>query len=211
MNYSLTFMEYMSLGGSIMWVILGVSVASLAVVFERMIFFARASTNPEKLERAFELAVMSGDAEAVSRAVSGKSSMHRLFSAACAHWDLDWEGLKTLVDGQIRRELYRWERNLSLLEIAARVAPLLGLLGTVIGMVEMFRTLNLGGSVNAEAVTGGIWKALFTTVAGLTVAIPVIIAHGALLGRIRAEGEKLERGGEFIMTRHSKRGISGKK
>jgi biopolymer transport protein ExbB len=204
-------MEYMRLGGSIMWVILGVSVIALAIVFERMIFFACASANPEKLERSFELTVLKSDTEAVRQVVSGKSSMHRLFSAAYAHWALDRDGLKALVDGQIRRELYRWERNLSLLEITARVAPLLGLLGTVIGMVEMFRTLNLGGSVNAEAVTGGIWKALFTTVAGLTVAIPVIIAHGALWGRIRAEEEKLERGGEFIMMQHSARMLSDKK
>ncbi|MDR3322033.1 MAG: MotA/TolQ/ExbB proton channel family protein, partial [Synergistaceae bacterium] len=87
-------------------------------------------------------------------------------------------------------------------EIIARVSPLLGLLGTVLGMVEMFQTLNLGGSVNAEAVTGGIWKALFTTVAGLAVAIPVIIAHGILLGRINKEEEKLERGAEFLAASH---------
>jgi biopolymer transport protein ExbB len=199
-------MEYMRLGGAIMWIILCLSVISLAVVIERAIFFVSASANLEELEIAFGKSISQGDPEAVRRAVAGRSSLHRLFSAVYGHWMLDAESLRVFVEGQIHRELYRWEKHLALLETTARVSPLLGLLGTVLGMVEMFHTLNLGGAVSAEAVTGGIWKALFTTVAGLTVAIPVIIAHGILAGRINKEEEQLERGGVFIITEHSLRG-----
>jgi biopolymer transport protein ExbB len=199
---SLSFMEYMSLGGSIMWIILFLSVAALTVVIERLIFFVSAAADPEAVEKAFGEALSRGDMEAAGLAVSGRSSLHRLFSAVLAQWFLGAEDIRLLADAHIRREVYRWEKNLGLLEIIARVSPLLGLLGTVLGMVEMFQTLNLGGSVNAEAVTGGIWKALFTTVAGLAVAIPVIITHGILLGRINKEEEKLERGGEFLAALH---------
>jgi biopolymer transport protein ExbB len=202
----MSFFEYMRLGGSIMWIILILSIIALAVIFERLLFFARAQANPEKLESAFSEAVARGDDSAALSAVSGESSMHRMFGAVYGHWTLDRESINSLIEGQIRRECYRWEKNMALLEITARVAPLLGLLGTVLGMVDMFRTLNLGGSVNAEAVTGGIWKALFTTVAGLVVAIPVVLAHGMLAGRINKEEEKLERGGEFLMAEHAKRG-----
>jgi biopolymer transport protein ExbB len=185
----------MEAGGSIMWVILAISVISAAVVIERVIFFACASTDPKALEEKFQGAV------SVSKVadVPGRSSMHRMFRAAGENWHLDDEGMKALLDAQVRRELFRWGKNLSILETAAKISPLLGLLGTVLGMVEMFRTLNLGGSVNSAAVTGGIWKALFTTVAGLTVAIPVIIAHGILAGRIDREEETLRRGADFIM------------
>jgi len=193
---SLSFMEYMNLGGSIMWIILFLSVAALTVVIERLIFFVSASADSEAVEKAFGEALSRGDT------LSGRSSLHRLFSAVFAQWSLGAEDIRLLADAHIRREVYRWEKNLELLEIIARVSPLLGLLGTVLGMVEMFQTLNLGGSVNAEAVTGGIWKALFTTVAGLAVAIPVIIAHGILLGRINKEEEKLERGAEFLAASH---------
>jgi biopolymer transport protein ExbB len=199
---SLSFIEYMNIGGSIMWIILCLSVMALALTIERMIFFISASANPEELEKAFGEAVSHGDIEAARRAVSGRSSIHRLFSAVYAHWTLDSEDIKMLVEGQVRRELYRWEKNLGLLEVIARVSPLLGLLGTVLGMVEMFQTLNLGGTVSADAVTGGIWKALFTTVAGLIVAVPVIIAHGLLLSGVNKEEEKLERGGEFVKREH---------
>jgi biopolymer transport protein ExbB len=192
-----------------MWIILALSVIAVAVVFERIIFFIGASTDPETLEREFGRAISEGDAAAVRRAATGRSSMHRLFSAAYAHWMLDGDEMKALVEGQVRREIYKWERNMTLLETIAKVAPLLGLLGTVLGMVDMFQTLNLGGSVSAEAVTGGIWKALFTTVAGLIVAIPVIIVHGLLAGRISKEDEQLERGGEFIVMEHLLRRNSG--
>jgi biopolymer transport protein ExbB len=203
-SVSSAFLEYMRLGGSIMWVIFGLSIVALAIIFERIFFFAGASANPKRLETAFDKAISRGDDEKTRHAVSGRSSMHRLFSAAYKHWELDREGLGVVVEGNIRRECYRWEKNMALLEIIAKIAPLLGLLGTVLGMVEMFRTLHLGGSVNAEAVTGGIWKALFTTVAGLIVAIPVVAIHGILAGRIGREEEKLERGGEFLMLQHAR-------
>jgi biopolymer transport protein ExbB len=204
-SFFTTFLEYMRLGGSIMWIILGLSVIALAIIFERIIFFAGASANPRNLERTFGEAVAEGYDSNARQAVSGQSSMHRLFAAAYEHWAIDRESLAALVEGCIRRECYRWEKNLPLLEIIAKIAPLLGLLGTVLGMVDMFQTLNLGGPVNAEAVTGGIWKALFTTAAGLMVAIPVVAAHGILMGRIAKEEEKLERGGEFLMILRASR------
>lgn len=199
---AMVFLEYMETGGAIMWIILFLSVTALALVIERIIFFAGASTSPEKIELAFGRAIAEGDEASAKSAVSGNSSMHRLFTAAYAHWPIDGENMKLLLEQQIRRELYRWERNLGLLEIIARVSPLLGLLGTVVGMVQMFQTLNLGGAVNAASVTGGIWKALFTTVAGLSVAIPVIIAHGMLTGRIDKQEETLQRGADFILREH---------
>lgn len=197
----MTFLEYMHSGGAIMWIILALSVIALAVVIERIAFFARAWTDPETLEVAFGRAMASGDTNAVREAAAGGSSMHRLFTAAYTHWMIGQEDLKLLVEQQVRRELYRWEKNLPILEIIARVSPLLGLLGTVMGMVQMFGSMHLGGS-GADAVTGGIWKALFTTVAGLAVAIPVIIAHGMLASRIDVEEETLQRGGDFLLREH---------
>ena len=200
MNFE-QFFEYMELGGSIMWIILALSVLAVAIVIERFIFFAVSSANHEKLEAAF--------AESISEngvprfAVPGKSSLHRLFFAACEYWELNDEKLEAKLKRETQRELYRWERNLPLLEVITRAAPLLGLLGTVLGMVEMFGAMSIGGAVNARAVTGGIWKALFTTVAGLSVAIPVLIAYSILSGIIDKEEETLERGSGFIMDKRA--------
>jgi biopolymer transport protein ExbB len=205
MNFAIfdQFLEYMRLGGSIMWIILALSVLSAAVVIERLFFFALSSGNLNKLQGVFDRSVIKplSDSSDASRFHVGKSSLHRLFSVAWDHWEDDDAQLDSKLEEAIRRELYEWERNLPMLEIIARVAPLLGLLGTVLGMVEMFGAMSMGGAVNARVVTGGIWKALFTTVAGLSVAIPVLLAHGFLTGAIEREEETLERGASFILDK----------
>jgi biopolymer transport protein ExbB len=195
----------MSAGGAIMWVILAMSVVATAFVIERLFFFASESSEPKEIESAFARALESRGVEAARDTLPGRGSMRKLFITACENWNMKSEGLKEVLNGKLRSELFRWEKNLFFLEITAKVSTLLGLLGTVLGMVEMFRTLNIGGSVNSSAVTGGIWKALFTTVAGLSVAIPMIVIHGLLERRITVEEEKLRRGVDFIMKRGHER------
>lgn len=205
-------MDYMHAGGTIMWLIAALSVAALSVATERLIFFRRAWADPEKLEQAFGQAIAAGDIEEAQAVVrSGGSSLNRLYLAAFTHWGTGREEIKLLIEQQIRREIFRWEKNLFVLEIIGKIAPLLGLLGTVLGMVEMFNSLHTGGQVSAAAVTGGIWKALFTTVAGLTVAIPTICAHAYLMAQIDNEEETLNRAGDYLIREHfaSTRGSHG--
>ncbi|MDR1579713.1 MAG: MotA/TolQ/ExbB proton channel family protein [Synergistaceae bacterium] len=200
------FMEYMRAGGTIMWVILGISIATLAIVIERFIFFAMMSVNATRLEEAFVDAMSENAASARQKMSLYRSSLGRLFEEAAANWNAAGDDLKNLLESGVRRELYKWQGNLHLIETAAKVSPLLGLLGTVLGMVEMFQTLSAGSAIDPAAVTGGIWKALFTTVAGLMVAIPAIMIHGLLSARIGREEEKLLRGMDFIMREHTGRG-----
>jgi biopolymer transport protein ExbB len=192
------FLEYMRAGGAIMWVIFGISVAALAVVIERLIFFAAMSADAARLEKAFVEAMPDNDAASARQKMSAyRGSLARLFEEAAANWSAG--GLKNRLESGVRKELYKWQDNLHLLVTAAKVSPLLGLLGTVLGMVEMFRSLSEGSAIDPAAVTGGIWKALFTTVAGLMVAIPVIVIHDLLAARIDREEEKLLGGMDFIM------------
>jgi len=196
-------LEYMRLGGSIMWVIAALSVIALAVSIERLIFFKKASADAEALEESFGNAVAKKDIEEARRIVtSSKSSLHRLFFVAFAHWGIGRDEMKLLVEQQVRREIFRWEKHIYILEIIGKTAPLLGLLGTVLGMVEMFQSLHLGGQISAAAVTGGIWKALFTTVAGLVVAIPTVFVHGLLMSAIDSEEETLNRGADYLIREH---------
>ena len=200
-----TFLEYMDAGGWVMWVILALSVASAAFVIERVIFFAMSGADADALERAFVQSLEgenAGDAKAVT---SGRSSLNRLYQSAYSCWDLEDKDMKVMLEGEVRGEIFKWESNLSFLEITAKISPLLGLLGTVLGMVDMFHTLNIGESVNSAAVTGGIRKALFTTVAGLTVAIPAIMAHSLLLRCVARAEETLTQGIGFIMKKRFER------
>ena len=77
------------------------------------------------------------------------------------------------------------ERFLPTLALVANVAPLLGLMGTVTGMIKAFQAIqNLGGKVNASVLAGGIWEAMLTTAEGLAVAIPALVAHHMLQGKV---------------------------
>ncbi len=83
-------------------------------------------------------------------------------------------------------ELQKLEKNLSLLSFLAQVAPLLGLLGTVLGMMDLFIGFQQKGTsnINLTELSSGIWKALITTAAGLTIAVPLLAAHGYLSSRV---------------------------
>ncbi|GHV36936.1 MotA/TolQ/ExbB proton channel [Synergistales bacterium] len=97
----------------------------------------------------------------------------------------------------IRAEIFEWSRHLSILEMIVRGAPMLGLLGTVLGMVEMFGALNVGGAIDARNVTGGIKEALYTTVAGLCCAVPLLFLHGLLSSVIDKREEDLNRAADL--------------
>jgi biopolymer transport protein ExbB len=173
-----SFMFYMDAGGPVMWVILFLSVAGAAVVFERLFFLAAA--------------VPAVFPEDVPAGTDGKT--------------LDAETLQVLADRRVRAEVFRCQRNLPFLEIVVKAAPMLGLLGTVLGMVEMFRVLNVGGAIDTASVTGGIREALFTTVAGLCSAIPLLIAHGLLSAAIERREEDLNRAADLWIRERLKSG-----
>ncbi len=195
-------LSYFEAGGALMWVLLALSVAAATVVVERLLFFFTASTDAAGLEARLGAALDEGRMDDAREIVSSsRSSLHRVFQAALAHWWIGREEMVLLLNQEIRREIFRWEKRLPFLEMTARAAPLLGLLGTVLGMVEMFSALHEGGQVTASAVTGGIWKALYTTVAGLSVAIPTLFVHSMLAGRIDSEEECLRRGADFIIRK----------
>lgn len=94
----------------------------------------------------------------------------------------DWEKIISMTGS---KELRRLEKNLRGLGIIAHISPLLGLLGTVTGMIKAFMQIQgLGGSVDASVLAGGIWEALLTTAAGLAVAIPTMFAYHYFEGKV---------------------------
>jgi len=190
-----------------MWAIFGLSVLAGAIIIERLVFFKKAWAEPEEVERKIAQAIYEGDRTRASElARSRDSSLHRLFRAAIDHWAADAEAIKVLLEQERRRELFRWERGLETLSTIARVAPLLGLLGTVLGMVEVFRTISAGRGADMLYLASGIWEALLTTVAGLSVAIPVVLAYAYLSSRVDMVEETLSRGADFILREKLLRG-----
>lgn len=180
-------------GGVVMIILLGLSIFATAVV----LFKAYQFWKERALDQAFvepALAEMkNGDPDkALAILKRANNPLSRVMeSALMAIFD---EGLTPEKrEAEIQRvgnnELYKLESYTKGLEMVAHVAPLLGLLGTVVGMIEAFSKLEGGGArVDPSVLAGGIWEALLTTVGGLTVAIPTLAAYyviDALIERIR--------------------------
>ena len=99
------------------------------------------------------------------------------------------------------QELKRLSKNLHLLELTGKIAPMIGLLGTVIGMVEAFRELSsVKGLVDPSLLAGGIWEALITTVAGLFVGIPALVFFHLYTNQVKATASSMKHIGEEIMS-----------
>jgi biopolymer transport protein ExbB len=97
------------------------------------------------------------------------------------------EEIKETIQDAGQHEIPRLEKNLSVLATIAHISPLLGLLGTVLGMIAAFQRIQAeSGRVNAGDLAGGIWEALITTAAGLSVAIPTYVAYNYLVSRVNA-------------------------
>ncbi|MBB4284849.1 MotA/TolQ/ExbB proton channel family protein [Roseospira goensis] len=187
--------EGVEAGGPIVVILGGLSVYALALVILKAVQLAGVLGG----RRAREAAIVSwgrGERETAERALSeGRTPMDRVVLAAMRGRaaGLDRVALTAEVERLGNAELDRLGRNLRMLEVIAMVSPLLGLLGTVLGMIQSFQELELaGGSANAAVLAGGIWQALLTTAAGLSVAIPAAIAANLMAARVDRVGHAIE-------------------
>jgi biopolymer transport protein ExbB len=125
------------------------------------------------------------DQKAHEFARASNSPMGRVLSQALEVKDQDRETLETVIVHATEEEVRGLSRYLQALATIGNIAPLLGLLGTVIGMIKAFMVIQqMGGKVNAAVLAGGIWEAMMTTALGLSVALPAIVAHSYLLSRV---------------------------
>ncbi|MBU2552128.1 MAG: MotA/TolQ/ExbB proton channel family protein, partial [Proteobacteria bacterium] len=127
-----------------------------------------------------------GRADQARELVQGSGSpMGRVLAAALDVADHDRETLETVIVHQTDEEVRDLSRYLQALATVGNIAPLLGLLGTVLGMIKAFMVIQeMGGKVNSAVLAGGIWEAMMTTALGLAVALPAMVAHGYLVGRV---------------------------
>lgn len=118
---------------------------------------------------------------------------NRLMETAISYREIDSAELRQLLEDQSRQEASVLERFLNVLRTVGTIAPLLGLLGTVAGMIKVFQTLSVVGLGQAGDLSGGISEALITTAAGMCVAIPAIVLHNYFEGRATGIFLKMEK------------------
>ncbi|MFT5434016.1 MAG: biopolymer transport protein ExbB [Myxococcota bacterium] len=182
-------LEILQQGGPVMFVLLGCSVAGLAILLFKVFTFSRLRLRRDDpcVAQAMELAEAGKPLEARERLASSPSPVARVLEATLEGLAADRSPSSLRAEiGRVGsaelRSLESWLRPLSAI---AHLSPLLGLLGTVFGMISAFQKIQQAGSqVDASLLSGGIWEALLTTAFGLAVAIPTMAAFYFLEGEV---------------------------
>jgi len=165
-------------GSIVMIALLVSSIAALALIIERSWFFFRNRFNSAKgLIELRRLLTSSGPAEALAWAQAHKNPLGRMFTVALENRDLPGDELSDLLYSLILEERLRFERLLGGMGTLANVATLLGLLGTVTGLINAFQNIAVTGSGGPAVVSGGIAEALITTAFGLFIGIPTLFFY----------------------------------
>jgi biopolymer transport protein ExbB len=183
-----------------MWPILLCSVLAVAIVAERLWVLRADRVCPPDLARRVQRLVETHQVnDKVTEALAKGPPLGRLLRVALQHRHRPRAVLRERIEDTGREVVHDLERYLPMLGTIAGVAPLLGLLGTVTGIITAFDALSASGGGDARMLSGGIAEALVSTAAGLIVAIPALIATRALRGRVDRLVLHMEReAGEFV-------------
>jgi biopolymer transport protein ExbB len=186
-------------GGWVMYPLLAFSVLALAVILERGVYFFMSRQRLDSFLDAIDCKKrgdQAGDTAVLREKLAAQNRRGYLTRMTWAYLDCTGEGAAAVSEelftagSEIIREN---EKRLSVLASIAHLAPLLGLFGTILGMIEVFRRLeSIGGRADVSLLSGGIWVALLTTAFGLLVAIPTLIAHHYFSSLVTGRSEDLQ-------------------
>ena len=188
-------------GGPVMWLLVLLGLAALVIFVERALFLHRAQIrSTEFLNGIKNLLQKDRLMEALTLSEETPGPVAKLVKAGLRHAGDDEPAMRFAVQEAALAELPVLERRISALAAIAQIAPLFGLLGTLLGMIKTFWLFNQGGNYATPAVlAGGMWEALLTAAAGLVVAIPAHLGRHFLTGRVRALVQDMEWAGNELM------------
>jgi biopolymer transport protein ExbB len=197
--------EFLRAGGPVMFILLAASIVAVTIIVERGLALRWAKIIPPEIEDAIERS--SKDARAIARtAEAHPSPVSRLLLTANDH--LDWPKQENVdsVETRARHEVMKLERGLVVLEIVVGIAPLTGLVGTLHGLITLFASLGTMGVTDNAALAKGISIALNTTLMGLVVAIPALIAWSYYNKRVETLAIEMESiCDQFLRAQYSER------
>lgn len=176
-------------GGPMMYLIIMSSILAFGVVIERIYHLHRARINAGQfMEEITNVLKRNKIIEAIEMCNAAKGPIAHIIKAGILKHDRSKAEIKESVEDAAQMEIPRLERHLPILATIAHIAPLLGLLGTVTGMIKAFQVIQQKAvsmvPVNPGDLAGGIWEALLATLAGLSVAIPTYVAYNYLVSQV---------------------------
>jgi biopolymer transport protein ExbB len=174
-------------GGPLMWPLFACAVISVAVILERFILLTKASAGGIDLgERALATARLGKEREALQLVSGSENPAARLVATALENRHLSRAKLEATLELQALAEIPKLSQRLNILDTIITVSPLLGLLGTVTGMIAAFHVVGDPNNLNSPAaITGGVAEALIATATGLTIAIVTLVAYNLLGERVK--------------------------
>lgn len=203
--------DYIQKGGLLMWPILACSIISIGVFAERLFYFHRATIHVgEFLQGLSNLIHRRNFAEALHESAGTPGPVARVIHAAIIRHSSPRSELREIVQEAGQLEVPKLERFLGVLATIAFLTPVLGLLGTVAGMIDSFGTISSnGGYATVAELSDGVYKSLLTTAAGLVVATPTFVAYSYLSSRVNTLMHEMERAGIEIVHLLTDRESSG--
>ena len=171
--------ELLSKGGWVMYAILICSVVSFAITLDRIIYYMWTREGYKVFLLKLKEYLLCGDiAGAVKFAIEKHTALGRMAITYLSNVSMDKDDLEDILYRAGNEEVKRMEQRLPILAVIAHLTPLMGLLGTVLGMIKCFQEIHsIGGQADVTLLAGGIWEALLTTAFGLVVAIPVLAVY----------------------------------
>lgn len=202
-------LDFLSKGGILVIPIIFCSVLVLAIFCERIIRYAVNRSRGKNIEHQVAQLVVEGRVDdALDVSTSSRSPMGRVLEKAIGAKDMDNEILESVIVNATENEVRDLSSYLQTLATIGNIAPLLGLLGTIIGMIKAFMVIQqMGGKVNAAVLAGGIWEAMLTTALGLAVALPTMVAYSYLIAKVDKYEARLQNGSILFLKAISKKAV----
>ncbi len=161
-------------GGIIVWILATYAFIALIILFEKMICFAFLGKPANNFEKLLLESFYLGRPDPVIASIHGAEA--RVLQGILSAWNDGIYNLNRVALRLVSLELDTMEKGFRTLSFLGNTAPLLGLLGTIVGMIKSFMVIEqAGGQVDAQVLAGGIWEAMLTTGVGLAVAIPILL------------------------------------
>ena len=194
--------KLISLGGPVMWLLLITSAMAITVFIERLLHYHRAQINSmEFIEGIRNVLRQANVVEAISICDATPGPVARLVKAAILSRDTGREGVREALEEAGLMEVPRLEEKLNLLATIAQIAPLIGLFGTTLGMIDTFSVVSENGLYSqVEDLASGVWRALICTASGLGIAIPCYAAYNYLVSRVNSIVLDMEKASTEIVT-----------
>ncbi len=199
-------------GGIMMIPLLLTSVVGLAVIVERLLYLQRGKIiRPELLNIIYQLNSIDDIRRSIASLKKQEGPFINIVHSTLQNANMSKEEMKELIDDQGRQESRHLERGLVIIETVSGISPLLGLLGTVIGMIKVFQVISVEGLGQTQSLSAGISEALLTTVVGLSIAIPTLIAYNYFNQKVQDLVLEIEKHSSYLFQKiHQNSNNTGK-